>query len=103
MPKGTVVAWSCYVLHRKREYYGDDADEFRPERWETLRPSWEYLPFNGGPRICVGREFFFFFSCSPFLLVLLLLVTTAPLWLLLGPPFSLGWQLTSVRAQNNTP
>ncbi|KAK8086085.1 hypothetical protein PG994_001059 [Apiospora phragmitis] len=54
---GTVVAWSVYTLHRRREYYGDDADEFRPERWETLRPSWEYLPFNGGPRICVGQQY----------------------------------------------
>ncbi|KAK7920096.1 cytochrome P450 [Apiospora marii] len=57
VPKGTVVGWSCYVLHRKPEYYGDDADEFRPERWERLRPSWEYLPFNGGPRICVGQQY----------------------------------------------
>ncbi|KAK8134989.1 hypothetical protein PG984_007001 [Apiospora sp. TS-2023a] len=57
VPKGTVVGWSCYVLHRNRAYYGDDADEFRPERWETLRPSWEYLPFNGGPRICVGQQY----------------------------------------------
>ncbi|KAK8078301.1 cytochrome P450 52A12 [Apiospora saccharicola] len=57
VPKGTVVGWSCYVLHRNRAYYGDDADEFRPERWETLRPSWEYLPFNGGPRIFVGQQY----------------------------------------------
>ncbi|KAK7978423.1 cytochrome P450 [Apiospora saccharicola] len=57
VPKGTVVGWSCYVLHRNRAYYGDDADQFRPERWETLRPSWEYLPFNGGPRICVGQQY----------------------------------------------
>ncbi|KAK8040017.1 cytochrome P450 [Apiospora rasikravindrae] len=57
VPKGTVVAWSIYTLHRRREFYGDDADEFRPERWEALRPSWEYLPFNGGPRICVGQQY----------------------------------------------
>ncbi|KAK6844149.1 cytochrome P450 [Apiospora arundinis] len=55
--KGALVAWSTYTLHRSPEYYGADAEEFRPERWETLRPSWEYLPFNGGPRICVGQQY----------------------------------------------
>ena len=43
-------------MHRRKDYYGEDADEFKPERWEKLRPGWEYLPFNGGPRICLGRE-----------------------------------------------
>jgi cytochrome P450 len=44
-------------MHRRRDIYGPDADEFRPERWEKLRPGWGYLPFNGGPRICVGQQF----------------------------------------------
>ncbi|MCJ1384487.1 hypothetical protein MMC17_007604 [Xylographa soralifera] len=57
VPKGRVVAWSVYAMHRRKDYYGEDADEFRPERWETLRPGWEYLPFNGGPRICIGQQF----------------------------------------------
>jgi cytochrome P450 len=55
--KGTVVSYSTYILHRRTDYYGDDAGEFKPERWETLRPGWEYLPFNGGPRICVGQQY----------------------------------------------
>jgi len=45
-------------MHRSREIYGPDASHFRPERWEeNLRPGWGYLPFNGGPRICVGQQF----------------------------------------------
>jgi cytochrome P450 len=44
-------------MHRRKDLYGEDADEFRPERWETLRVGWGYLPFNGGPRICVGQQF----------------------------------------------
>ncbi|PHH81791.1 hypothetical protein CDD82_7833 [Ophiocordyceps australis] len=44
-------------MHRRKDIYGDDADEFRPDRWETLRVSWEYLPFSGGPRICIGQQF----------------------------------------------
>ena len=34
-------------MHRREDFYGPDALEFKPERWETLRPGWEYLPFNG--------------------------------------------------------
>ena len=55
--QGTFVRWLIWSTHRLPEYYGDDADKFRPERWEKLRPSWEYLPFNGGPRICIGQQF----------------------------------------------
>ena len=43
VPKGRVVAWSVYTMHRRKDYFGEDADEFRPERWETLRPGWEYV------------------------------------------------------------
>ena len=37
VPKGTQCRWSLYSLHRRKQSYGDDADKFRPERWETLR------------------------------------------------------------------
>ena len=60
IPKDTTVGWSLYTMHRRKDYYGEDAEEFKPERWlgeKSLRPSWEYLPFNGGPRICLGRKF----------------------------------------------
>ncbi|MCJ1477166.1 hypothetical protein MMC13_005837 [Lambiella insularis] len=57
IPKGRVVGWSVYSMHRRKDYYGEDAEEFKPERWESLRPGWEYLPFNGGPRICLGQQF----------------------------------------------
>ncbi|KAK5125960.1 hypothetical protein LTR85_011315 [Meristemomyces frigidus] len=63
--KGGILAWSVYAMHRRKDYYGEDADDFRPERWlddpatgkKGLRPGWEYLPFNGGPRICLGQQF----------------------------------------------
>lgn len=56
--KGQLVFYSVYSTHRRREVYGDDAEEFNPERWETLRMgAWDYLPFNGGPRICLGQQY----------------------------------------------
>lgn len=63
IPKGTIVAYSVYSMHRRTDIYGSDAHVFRPERWASdspsgqLRPGWGYLPFNGGPRICVGQQF----------------------------------------------
>jgi len=57
VPKGTLVAYNPYAMHRRKDLFGPDADVFRPERWETLRPGWEYLPFNGGPRICLGQQY----------------------------------------------
>lgn len=56
--KGTTVAYAVYFTHRMKEYYGEDAEEFRPERWaENQKLGWAYLPFNGGPRICLGQQF----------------------------------------------
>ncbi|KKZ64676.1 hypothetical protein EMCG_01364 [[Emmonsia] crescens] len=57
LKKGTTLAYSVYSMHRREDIYGPDAAEFRPERWESIRPGWEYLPFNGGPRICLGQQF----------------------------------------------
>ncbi|RAH54526.1 cytochrome P450 alkane hydroxylase [Aspergillus piperis CBS 112811] len=55
--KGTIVFYSVWAMHRRQDLYGPDANEFRPERWADLRPGWEYLPFNGGPRICIGQQY----------------------------------------------
>ncbi|KAK4189236.1 cytochrome P450 [Podospora australis] len=58
VPKGTSVRFSSCALQRSQEVYGPDADEFRPERWESsLRAGWSYIPFSGGPRICIGQQF----------------------------------------------
>ena len=56
IPAKTPVCWNLYAMHRREDLFGKDAEDFRPERWETLRAGWEYLPFNGGPRICIGRK-----------------------------------------------
>ena len=55
--KGEQVDYSVYVMHRRKDLWGEDANEFRPERWNGRKGGWEYLPFNGGPRICIGQQF----------------------------------------------
>ncbi|KAJ5291605.1 n-alkane-inducible cytochrome P450 [Penicillium angulare] len=55
--KGQEVQYSVYTMQRLPEFFGADSNEFKPERWEKLRPGWAYLPFNGGPRVCIGQQF----------------------------------------------
>jgi cytochrome P450 len=58
--KGEAVGYCVYAMHRRKDIYGEDAHEFRPERWEgdSLKDvGYGYLPFNGGPRICLGQDF----------------------------------------------
>jgi cytochrome P450 len=55
--KGQVIAYTVHVLHRRKDIWGVDADEFIPSRWATSKAGWDYLPFNGGPRICLGQQF----------------------------------------------
>ncbi|KAI1358808.1 cytochrome P450 52E2 [Xylaria arbuscula] len=55
--KGTQLRYIPWVMHRRKDLFGEDAEEFRPERWEDLRVTFEYLPFNAGPRICIGQQF----------------------------------------------
>jgi cytochrome P450 len=45
-------------MHRRIDIFGPDAHIFKPSRWESSYPApWTYLPFNGGPRICIGQIF----------------------------------------------
>ncbi|KAL2172634.1 hypothetical protein VTG60DRAFT_4753 [Thermothelomyces hinnuleus] len=57
IPKGMSVRWVSHAMHRNIDVYGLGVDEFRPERWESVRAGWEYIPFGGGPRMCLGQKF----------------------------------------------
>jgi cytochrome P450 len=55
--KGDIFSVSFYSLHRRKDLFGEDAEEFRPERWVDYQPPrWAYLPFSGGPRVCIGQQ-----------------------------------------------
>ncbi|KAJ3496049.1 hypothetical protein NLG97_g2952 [Lecanicillium saksenae] len=57
VPKGCGVIYNTWAMHRRKDLYGEDADEFRPERWAEKRHGWDYVPFGGGPRICLGQQY----------------------------------------------
>ena len=60
LPRGTTVFFSQYVTHHMPQLY-PDPQQFRPERWlATDPPIYEYLPFGGGPRMCIGATFALF-------------------------------------------
>ncbi|KAI1342373.1 cytochrome P450 [Xylariaceae sp. FL0016] len=69
IPAGTIVGMNPYILGRNKAIYGDDADEFRPERWlrrdnesdadhQTHMRPWNAadLTFGAGSRICLGKN-----------------------------------------------
>jgi unspecific monooxygenase len=56
--------WATVLLplvHRDRSVWGEDAQEFRPDRFlpasSRARPPHSYLPFGTGERACIGRQF----------------------------------------------
>ncbi|KAI4260209.1 MAG: hypothetical protein L6R42_004163 [Xanthoria sp. 1 TBL-2021] len=60
IPKGKGIGWSTYHIHRQKELYGPDAESYRPERLETGELDnigWGFMPFHGGPRLCLGKDF----------------------------------------------
>ncbi len=58
--KGTMVLVSPYVLHR-HETLWEDPDVFDPDRFTPAavkaRHRFQYIPFNVGPRHCIGAAF----------------------------------------------
>ncbi|KAF2229176.1 cytochrome P450 [Viridothelium virens] len=55
VPAGATVMVHRQPLHVNKERYGEDADEFRPQRWQKLKQGWHYMPFSGGPRTCPAQ------------------------------------------------
>lgn len=60
IPAKTFIAFSPYVIHRHPQFW-PEPQKFDPERFapgaDSQRPRYAYLPFGGGPHLCIGRDF----------------------------------------------
>ncbi|XP_028080081.1 cytochrome P450 704C1-like [Camellia sinensis] len=60
--KGDGVNYMAYAMGRMTYIWGEDAADFRPERWLDngifrVESSFKFTAFQAGPRICLGKEF----------------------------------------------
>ncbi|RDD39457.1 Cytochrome P450 3A21 [Trichoplax sp. H2] len=59
IPKNSMVVFPIYAVHHNPELW-PDADKFIPERFSSekkaRRHPYSYIPFGGGPRICIGMK-----------------------------------------------
>ena len=60
VPPRSTIYFSPWVLHRDPRHF-PDPERFRPERWldgsTASVPKYVYIPFGGGPRVCIGERF----------------------------------------------
>jgi cytochrome P450 len=60
LPPKTTLFINIYGMHRNPEYFPDperfDPDRFLPAREKQMVRS-SYIPFSGGPRVCIGNQF----------------------------------------------
>ncbi|KAG6553035.1 hypothetical protein Mapa_005372 [Marchantia paleacea] len=61
VPKSLDILIEPLSVHRNPEYWGGDAEEFKPERFakgisHACTHPYAYIPFGAGPRICVAQN-----------------------------------------------
>lgn len=56
VPKGRRIMLDMYAKFHDPQVWGEDADVFRPSRFEGRRLAWDFVPFSGGARICPAQQ-----------------------------------------------
>ncbi|KAH7551557.1 hypothetical protein BM1_09873 [Bipolaris maydis] len=68
IPAGVYMGYNAYSTNRDTEFWGTDADDFKPERWGTTNEDINklhrransksaFISFHGGRRACLGQKF----------------------------------------------
>jgi cytochrome P450 len=59
LPANCHVAIPSFTLHRRKDIWGEDADEFNPDHFAPgiQRHLYAFIPFSGGPRVCIGYRY----------------------------------------------
>ena len=63
VPPNTQVLYSPLLMQRRTDLWGPDANVYDPDRWlddrnrAFLADPMRFVPFNAGPRICLGQQF----------------------------------------------
>ncbi|EWY80070.1 hypothetical protein FOYG_16863 [Fusarium oxysporum NRRL 32931] len=58
--QGTILSISSNVVHSSKDIWGDDADQWNPERWmsgDTKKLDRNWIVFSAGYMTCPGRHF----------------------------------------------
>ncbi len=89
LPCGSIIVWCIWAMNRSYEIWGEDSEDFRPERWLVnkadrtspgpgeqrnrdddaegvkllTKTAFEFAVFNGGPRSCLGKKMAELMAC----------------------------------------